>query len=198
MNKIQMAAAELKSELCLFLWGAIALNSCRASPEVLQNFLGGTLAPPPSYNGVAVASPSMKSTSKAIHLFILDLGNIWCFADAEDKETLTKHGITHILSVHNNAKPLLEVSIANLLWDILGRGDGPANFRLTATKWLKGSFLRIAVHPSTQKTDVITYGNRWRAADPHKSEWIIFILPKRMKLNAVFLVMFFGLPLLYS
>ncbi|XP_034282456.1 dual specificity protein phosphatase 22-A-like [Pantherophis guttatus] len=35
----------------------------------------------------------------------LYLGSI---SDAEDKETLTKHGITHILSVHNNAKPLLE------------------------------------------------------------------------------------------
>uniref|UniRef100_A0A670YAV3 Uncharacterized protein n=1 Tax=Pseudonaja textilis TaxID=8673 RepID=A0A670YAV3_PSETE len=35
--------------------------------------------------------------------------------DAEDKENLMKHGITHILSVHNNAKPLLEVSIANPL-----------------------------------------------------------------------------------
>ncbi|XP_058010999.1 dual specificity protein phosphatase 22-A-like [Ahaetulla prasina] len=35
----------------------------------------------------------------------LYLGSI---SDAEDKETLMKHGITHILSVHNNAKPLLE------------------------------------------------------------------------------------------
>ncbi|KAM3829052.1 dual specificity protein phosphatase 22-A-like isoform 1-T2 [Vipera latastei] len=35
----------------------------------------------------------------------LYLGSI---SDAEDKENLMKHGITHILSVHNNAKPLLE------------------------------------------------------------------------------------------
>lgn len=35
----------------------------------------------------------------------LYLGNI---RDSEDRENLAKHGITHILSVHNNAKPLLE------------------------------------------------------------------------------------------
>ncbi|KAM4721642.1 interferon regulatory factor 8 [Rhinophrynus dorsalis] len=35
----------------------------------------------------------------------LYLGNI---RDSEDKETLKRHGITHILSVHNNAKPLLQ------------------------------------------------------------------------------------------
>uniref|UniRef100_A0ACB8EB82 Uncharacterized protein n=1 Tax=Sphaerodactylus townsendi TaxID=933632 RepID=A0ACB8EB82_9SAUR len=35
----------------------------------------------------------------------LYLGNI---RDSEDKENLEKHGITHILSVHNNAKPGLE------------------------------------------------------------------------------------------
>ncbi|XP_062997152.1 dual specificity protein phosphatase 22-A-like isoform X2 [Elgaria multicarinata webbii] len=35
----------------------------------------------------------------------LYLGNI---RDSEDRENLVKHGITHILSVHNNAKPVLE------------------------------------------------------------------------------------------
>uniref|UniRef100_A0A8D0BH41 Dual specificity protein phosphatase 22 n=1 Tax=Salvator merianae TaxID=96440 RepID=A0A8D0BH41_SALMN len=35
----------------------------------------------------------------------LYLGNI---RDAEDRENLAKNGITHILSVHNNAKPVLE------------------------------------------------------------------------------------------
>ncbi|XP_077166287.1 dual specificity protein phosphatase 22-A-like isoform X2 [Paroedura picta] len=35
----------------------------------------------------------------------LYLGNI---RDSEDRESLGKHGITHILSVHNNAKPSLE------------------------------------------------------------------------------------------
>lgn len=35
----------------------------------------------------------------------LYLGNI---RDSEDKETLTKNGVTHILSVHNNAEPRLE------------------------------------------------------------------------------------------
>ncbi|XP_034975416.1 dual specificity protein phosphatase 22-A isoform X2 [Zootoca vivipara] len=35
----------------------------------------------------------------------LYLGNI---RDSEDKENLVKNGITHILSVHNNAKPVLE------------------------------------------------------------------------------------------
>ncbi|XP_077144971.1 dual specificity protein phosphatase 22-A-like isoform X1 [Ranitomeya variabilis] len=34
----------------------------------------------------------------------LYLGNI---RDAEDKASLSRHGITHIVSVHNNAKPLL-------------------------------------------------------------------------------------------
>ncbi|XP_044283813.1 dual specificity protein phosphatase 22-A-like isoform X2 [Varanus komodoensis] len=35
----------------------------------------------------------------------LYLGNI---RDSEDRENLVKHGITHIISVHNNAKPVLE------------------------------------------------------------------------------------------
>nr|XP_020664145.1 dual specificity protein phosphatase 22-A-like [Pogona vitticeps]XP_020664146.1 dual specificity protein phosphatase 22-A-like [Pogona vitticeps] len=35
----------------------------------------------------------------------LYLGNI---RDSEDRENLVKHGITHILSVHNNAKPVLD------------------------------------------------------------------------------------------
>ncbi|XP_003227166.1 dual specificity protein phosphatase 22-A [Anolis carolinensis] len=35
----------------------------------------------------------------------LYLGNI---RDSEDRENLAKNGITHILSVHNNAKPVLE------------------------------------------------------------------------------------------
>ncbi|XP_061450445.1 dual specificity protein phosphatase 22-A-like [Rhineura floridana] len=35
----------------------------------------------------------------------LYLGNI---RDSEDRENLTKNGITHILSIHNNAKPVLE------------------------------------------------------------------------------------------
>lgn len=30
--------------------------------------------------------------------------------DAENKESLSKNGITHILSVYNNAKPVFEVS----------------------------------------------------------------------------------------
>lgn len=32
-------------------------------------------------------------------------------ADSEDKENLARNGVTHILSVHNNAKPVLEVSV---------------------------------------------------------------------------------------
>ncbi|TMS13229.1 Dual specificity protein phosphatase 22-A [Larimichthys crocea] len=36
----------------------------------------------------------------------LYLGNI---RDAENKESLSKNGITHILSVYNNAKPMFEV-----------------------------------------------------------------------------------------
>ncbi|XP_053127572.1 dual specificity protein phosphatase 22-A-like isoform X2 [Hemicordylus capensis] len=36
----------------------------------------------------------------------LYLGNI---RDAEDRENLAKNGITHILSVHSNAKPVLEI-----------------------------------------------------------------------------------------
>ncbi|XP_025058878.1 dual specificity protein phosphatase 22-A-like [Alligator sinensis] len=35
----------------------------------------------------------------------LYLGNI---RDSEDKENLARNGVTHILSVHNNAKPVLE------------------------------------------------------------------------------------------
>ncbi|XP_067396299.1 dual specificity protein phosphatase 22-A-like isoform X2 [Emydura macquarii macquarii] len=35
----------------------------------------------------------------------LYLGNI---RDSEDGDNLTKHGVTHILSVHNNARPVLE------------------------------------------------------------------------------------------
>lgn len=30
-------------------------------------------------------------------------------SDAENKESLSKNGITHILSVYNNAKPVFEV-----------------------------------------------------------------------------------------
>lgn len=34
-----------------------------------------------------------------------------CFVpDAENKESLSSNGITHILSVYNNAKPVFEVS----------------------------------------------------------------------------------------
>ncbi|KAJ6623021.1 hypothetical protein lerEdw1_014857 [Lerista edwardsae] len=36
------------------------------------------------------------------------LRNFFLLADSEDRENLAKHKITHILSVHNNAKPLLE------------------------------------------------------------------------------------------
>lgn len=49
--------------------------------------------------------------------------------DAENKESLSKNGITHILSVYNNAKPVFEVStestlgvftlLANLFLDVL-------------------------------------------------------------------------------
>lgn len=31
-------------------------------------------------------------------------------ADSEDRDSLRRHGVTHILSVHNGAKPVLEVS----------------------------------------------------------------------------------------
>lgn len=30
--------------------------------------------------------------------------------DSEDRENLLKNGVTHILSIHNSAKPVLEVS----------------------------------------------------------------------------------------
>uniref|UniRef100_A0A672UGK0 Uncharacterized protein n=1 Tax=Strigops habroptila TaxID=2489341 RepID=A0A672UGK0_STRHB len=37
----------------------------------------------------------------------LYLGNI---RDSEDHESLRRNGVTHILSIHNSAKPVLEVS----------------------------------------------------------------------------------------
>uniref|UniRef100_A0A669QV43 Dual specificity phosphatase 22 n=1 Tax=Phasianus colchicus TaxID=9054 RepID=A0A669QV43_PHACC len=37
----------------------------------------------------------------------LYLGNI---RDSEDRDSLRRHGVTHILSVHNGAKPVLEVN----------------------------------------------------------------------------------------
>ena len=33
------------------------------------------------------------------------------FRDSKEREQLTKNEITHILSIHDNAKPLLEVNI---------------------------------------------------------------------------------------
>lgn len=47
-------------------------------------------------------------------------------ADSEDRDSLRRHGVTHILSVHNRAKPVLEVSAgqqAMLRWHpVLGGG----------------------------------------------------------------------------
>lgn len=41
--------------------------------------------------------------------FYLDIMCLFA-TDAENKESLSKNGITHILSVYNNAKPVFEVS----------------------------------------------------------------------------------------
>ena len=46
-----------------------------------------------------------------MHLNLLFNFNI--FSDAKDMEQLTKNNITHILSIHDNAQPVLEVLIVN-------------------------------------------------------------------------------------
>uniref|UniRef100_A0A8D0GUW6 Dual specificity protein phosphatase 22-A-like n=1 Tax=Sphenodon punctatus TaxID=8508 RepID=A0A8D0GUW6_SPHPU len=56
----------------------------------------------------AAASLALNSLSLSISSQVVEglyLGNI---RDSEDRENLAKHGVTHILSVHNNAKPVLE------------------------------------------------------------------------------------------
>uniref|UniRef100_A0A8C2TVQ9 Uncharacterized protein n=1 Tax=Coturnix japonica TaxID=93934 RepID=A0A8C2TVQ9_COTJA len=41
---------------------------------------------------------------------VLRAGLSVLLADSEDRDSLRRHGVTHILSVHNGAKPVLEVS----------------------------------------------------------------------------------------
>nr|XP_056718363.1 dual specificity protein phosphatase 22-A-like [Euleptes europaea] len=62
----------------------------------------------PLESGAVQLSPRLPlATGDPAELIVegLYLGNI---RDSEDKENLAKHGITHILSVHNNTKPGLE------------------------------------------------------------------------------------------
>lgn len=56
---------------------------------------------------------------------------IFSLSDAENKESLSKNGITHILSVYNNAKPVFEVSGKSVL-----AGPNCLNFPL---KFLPGN-----------------------------------------------------------
>lgn len=54
----------------------------------------------------------------------LYLGNI---RDSEDRDSLRRHGVTHILSVHNRAKPVLErfhEGKQEQLWAAVLQGDG--------------------------------------------------------------------------
>lgn len=47
-----------------------------------------------------------------------------CSADAQDRELLARHNITHILSIHDTAAPILEVSC---LLCVLLRPVGPSD-----------------------------------------------------------------------
>ena len=47
-------------------------------------------------------------------------GQVTLLPDSEDRENLLRNGVTHILSVHNSAKPVLEVSAG-----VGGLGDHP-------------------------------------------------------------------------
>ncbi|XP_040537316.1 uncharacterized protein DUSP22AL isoform X11 [Gallus gallus] len=51
----------------------------------------------------------------------------WNEQDSEDRDSLRRHGVTHILSVHNRAKPVLErfhEGKQEQLWAAVLQGDG--------------------------------------------------------------------------